>query len=172
MKKKRINQRTNISRKKGSEVTQKWKKIRICDTDCGDCDICPVESKDVKMSLKFEVADVKKPLIAVKRICEKGNRVSFGPKEEDNFIQNKDTGDKILMRPSGKGSYLMDVSFDNGMSTSITVDSGAEENVCPYDWGQQFGIRDPVRWKNFSGANGSRIEHYGTRDIKVVSSTF
>ena len=37
--------------------------------DCGDCDICPVESKDIKMSLRFEVADVKKPLIAVRRIC-------------------------------------------------------------------------------------------------------
>ncbi len=66
----------------------------------------------------------------------------------------------------------MDVSFVNGTSTSITVDSGAEENVCPYDWGLQFGIREPEKWKNFSGANGSRIEHYGTRDIKVVSTTF
>ena len=98
--------------------------------------------------------------------------MSFGPTGGDKFIQNKDTGDKMILRPSGKGSYMLDVSFDNGISTSITVDSGAEENVCPYDWGQQFGIRDPTVWKNFSGANGSRIEHYGTRDIKVVSSTF
>ena len=118
------------------------------------------------------MADVKKPLIAVKRICEKGNVVSFGPKDGDNFIQNKDTGDKVMMRPSGKGSYMMDVSFDNGVSTSITVDSVAEENMCPYDWGQQFGIRDAAVWKSFSGANGSRIEHYGTRDIKVISSSF
>ena len=43
----------------------------------------------------------------------------------------------------------MDVSFDNGMSTAITVDSGAEENVCPYDWGQQCGIREPEKWKIF-----------------------
>ena len=118
------------------------------------------------------MADVKKPLIAVKRICEQGNLVSFGPKEGDNFIQNKDTGDKVLMRPSGKGSYMMDVCFVNGTSTSITVDSGAEENVCPYNWGSQFGMRDPVSWKNFCGANGSSIEHFGTRDVKVVSSTF
>ena len=88
----------------------KWKKVRICNTvqtcdfDCGDCDICPVETKDVKMNLKFEVADVKKPLIAVKRICEKGNTVSFGPTGADNFIQNRDTGDKVPLRPSGKGS--------------------------------------------------------------------
>ena len=35
-------------------------------------DVCVVDSKDLKMNLRFEVADVKKPLIAVKRICEKG----------------------------------------------------------------------------------------------------
>ena len=154
------------------------KKVRMCNTvgicefDCDNCDLCPVESKEIKMDLKFEVAGVKKPLIAVKRICEKGNVVSFGPLEKDNFIQNKDTGDKVLLRKSGKGSYLMDVHFDNGSSTSITVDSGAEENVCPYEWGTVFGIRDPERWKNFCGANGSRIEHFGTRNVRVVSSTF
>ena len=123
------------------------------------------------MSLRFEVADVNKPLIAVKRICEKGNVVSFGLKDGDNYIQNRVTRDTVSMRPSGKGSYLMDVNFENGISISITVDSGAEENVCPYEWGQ-VGILEPVKWKNFSGANGSRIEHYGTRDIQVVSSTF
>ena len=106
---------------------KKWKKVGILD----DWEICPVESKDVKMSLRFEVADVKKPLIAVKRICEKGNIVSFGPKDGDNFIQNKDTGDKVILRPSGKGSYMMGVSFDEGISTLMTVDSGAKENVCP-----------------------------------------
>ena len=52
--------------KKGFERVpkKKWKKVEILD----DWEICPVESKDVKMSLRFEVADVKKPLIAVKRI--------------------------------------------------------------------------------------------------------
>ena len=161
---------------KGFERVPKKKWKRMCDwekEECGDvCDLCPVETKDIKMKLRFEVADVKKPLIAVKRICEKGNRVCFGPKEEDNFIENKDSGDKILMRKNGLGSYLMDVSFENGMSTSITVDSGAQESVCPYEWGQQFGIRDPILWKNFSGANGSRIGHHGTRDVEVVTSTF
>ena len=101
--------------------------VQTCKFDCGDCDICPVETKDIKMSLKFEVADVKKPSLAVKRICEKGNRVRFGPKDEDNFIQNISNGDKIMLRPNGKGSYLMDVTFENGRSTTITVDSGAEE---------------------------------------------
>ena len=50
------------------------------------------------MSLGFQVADVKKPLIAVKRIVEKGNRVAFGPNEEDNYIMNIKSGDKIDLR--------------------------------------------------------------------------
>ena len=44
------------------------------------------EEKGKQMKLRFQVADVKKPLAAVKRICENGNLVSFGPKEEDKFI--------------------------------------------------------------------------------------
>ena len=40
------------------------------------------------MSLKFQVTDVKKPLIAVRRITEQGNHVNFGPGREDEFIEN------------------------------------------------------------------------------------
>ena len=65
--------------------------------------ICVVEEKKVNLGLCFQVCNVKKALIAVKRICEKGNQVSFGPKDEDNYIQNISTGDKIMMRPNGKG---------------------------------------------------------------------
>ena len=53
-----------------------------------------MDSKDLKMNLRFEVADVKKPLIAVKRICEKGNLVSFGPKEGINLSRTKTRGIK------------------------------------------------------------------------------
>ena len=38
------------------------------------------------MKLNFQVASVKKPLMSVRRIVEKGNIVCFGPKEGDNFI--------------------------------------------------------------------------------------
>ena len=68
----------------------------------------------IPMSLTFQVTSVNKPLLSVKRVTEKGNHVSFGPKPEDNFIVNKKTGDKIALRSNGKGSFLMDVSFENG----------------------------------------------------------
>ena len=64
----------------------------------------------------------------------------------------------------------MEVSFVGGEKTAITVDSGAEENVCPWDWGKElFGTRDPNHRMNFRNANGGPIEHFGTRDVKVTS---
>ena len=98
--------------------------------------IKPVEGKEAKvMSLGLQVASVKKPLIAVKRIVENGNVVQFGKQDEDPLILNTEIGDKMMFEPNGKGSFVMQVKFRNGENTEITVDSGAEENVCPWGWG-------------------------------------
>ena len=61
------------------------------------------------MGLIFQVSDVRKPLAAVWRICQKGNRVCFGPDEEDNYIENKGTKKKVMLRQKG-GSYIMKVT--------------------------------------------------------------
>ena len=53
------------------------------------------------MGLNFQVTDVRKPLLAVKRITEKGNVVQFGPAESDNYITNKLSGKKILPKRKG-----------------------------------------------------------------------
>ena len=58
-----------------------------------------------------------------------------------------------------------------GENISVVVDRGAEENVCPVWWGQQFGLSEPKAWLKFSGANGARIPHYGRRAV-VMESTF
>jgi hypothetical protein len=148
-----------------------WRKLprmKAIEEEDEDVWIQPVET-DKTMKLGFQVADVKKPLISVKRICEKDNLVSFGPKLEDNFILNRTSGDKLMLKPSGKGCYVMDVSFVNGERTTITVDSGAEENVCPWEWGQQFGIQPADNWMNFRNASGGWMEHYGKRDVVVTS---
>ena len=121
------------------------------------------------MCLGFQVADVKKPLVSVKRIVEKGNHVVFGPGHEGNYIENKSSGRRLMLRPNGRGSYLMDVEFKGGAKTSITVDSGAEESVCPRGWGSPFPIIASVPAREFRNASGCSIAHYGPREVMLVS---
>ena len=150
--------------------TDKWKKI---DMEIGKAKykfIGAVErEKTVQMGLAFQVTDVKKPLVAVKRIAERGNVVQFGPEEKDNYIANKKTGDKIFLRRKG-GSYVMDVQFSSGGGwTEITVDSAAEDSVCPKDRGGNFGLEVGGEKMNFRNASGGKIEHYGQRNVVVAA---
>ena len=62
------------------------------------------------LGMEFQVSEVKKPLAAVWRIAEKGNRVCFGPGEKDNFVENISSGEKMFLRRVG-GSYVLDVDF-------------------------------------------------------------
>ena len=121
------------------------------------------------MKLRFQVADVRKPLISVHRISELLNFTRFGPGEKDNYIENAKTGDKMLLHKKGVGSYVLKVRFVGGSETEIVVDSGAEENVCPLWWGKKFGLSDPARWLNLVDASGNRIKHHGSRVVEVVS---
>eukprot|EP00973_Karenia_brevis_P015482 2117795-Karenia_brevis.AAC.1 len=89
-----------------------------------------VEEKAKKMRLSLQVAADSKPLLAVKRIVEKGNHVVSGPREQDNLILNKNAGGKLMLKPNGRGSYLMKINFVGGGSREITVDSPADESVC------------------------------------------
>ena len=41
---------------------------------------------------------------------DKGNIVQFGPREEDNFITNVKSQEKVMMKRK-KGSYVLDVEF-------------------------------------------------------------
>ena len=154
------------------EVEKKKKKKKDKRDSERDTWIQPVEQTEKgKLGFRFQVADVKKPLVSVKRITEKGNHVQFGPGEKDNFILNKESGDKVLLRRNGKGSYMLDVCFVGGEKTSITVDSGAEENVCPWEWGEQFIVLEACARMQFRNASGGAIEHFGQRDV-VVESPF
>ena len=156
---------------------RQWRTLRF--ESSKDIEICPVEDESVvsgkgesrMMNLGFQVADVKKPLIAVKRITEKGNHVAFGPQEEDNYIWNKATGKKMMLKPRGKGSYVMEVQFVGGEKTTITVDSGAEESVCPWDWGERlFGTQQSNEHMQLKNASGGTIHHWGKREVRVTST--
>ena len=76
-----------------------------------------------------------------------------------------------MMKPRGRGSYVMEVRFNGGGPTEITVDSGAEENVCPWEWGSEFATKPPGAGmeRNFKGASGESIKHYGERNARVIA---
>ena len=126
-----------------------------------------VDREKVQMSIGSEMAAVKKPLIPGKRMTESGNVVAFGPKPEDNFVKNTRMGRKIMLQQRGKGSYVMEVTFVGGQKTEITVDSGAEESVCPLHWGEQFGKIPSAKTMKFRSASGGQIDHFGHRDVVV-----
>jgi hypothetical protein len=143
-------------------------------------DICGIEQKTAEelVGMTFQATDVKKALAAVWRVCEKGNLVQFGYETEECFIKNKASGKKIPLRKK-KGSYVMDVEFvirTNGELVSlgkgeITVDSAAEESVCPKEWGGAFGLKTAKREMKFCTASGQPMEHYGERSVTMVASS-
>ena len=126
------------------------------------------------MEMGFQVCDVKRSLAAVSRITAKGNRVAFGPAEEDNYIQNVKTGKRIKMRRKG-GAYVVDVVLvGSGQKTEITIDSAAEESVCPKDWAAEFKMADLQEGEEMTliSANGGKIDHYGKRKIVFEAPVF
>ena len=47
------------------------------------------------LAMKFQVTDVRKPLLAVSRLCEQGNCVQLGPRASDNYIENVASGQRL-----------------------------------------------------------------------------
>ena len=65
----------------------------------------------------------------------------------------------------------MEVQFVGGEKTMIMVDSGAEENVCPWEWGEElFGTQSAEEHMQFKNASGGNIEHWGMKEVKVTST--
>ena len=62
------------------------------------------------IGLPFQVCDVKRPLAAVSQICKKGNIVQFGEREEDCFIMNVSTKERIWLSLEN-GQYVMEASL-------------------------------------------------------------
>ena len=123
------------------------------------------------MEMKFQVCDVRKPLAAVWKICKNQNIVQFGPRDEDNFIMNIRTGKKIWMKKKS-GSYVIEVDFVDDKfekcgSGEITIDSAAEESVCPRVWADCFPADEVKKGEEMKlvNASGGKIEHYGSKRV-------
>ena len=58
------------------------------------------------MEAKFEVTNVRKPLMAVARVVDAGNVVQFGPRLENNFIMHVGSNDKVYLCKKGNSFVL------------------------------------------------------------------
>ena len=153
----------------GNTMIVEVENIEICEVGLGE---------ETIVGLTFQATDVKKALAAVWRVCEKGNLVQFGDEPADCFIKNKRSNRKIFMRKK-KGSYVLDVEFvikKGGETMSlgkgeITVDSAAEESVCPKEWGGAFPLKEPRRRMNFKTASGEEMEHYGEKTVTCITES-
>ena len=62
------------------------------------------------VGLRFQVTDVRKPLLAVRRLVERGNKVVLAGGEEESYIMNVATGVKIPIKKKG-GSFVIEAHF-------------------------------------------------------------
>jgi hypothetical protein len=67
------------------------------------------ENKEA-VGIKFQVTDVKKPLLAVRRLVEKGCTVTLANEEGESFVENKDSKVKIPIIKKG-GSFVIEARF-------------------------------------------------------------
>ena len=67
------------------------------------------------MGLKFQVTDVKKPLLVVRRLVEKGNVVVLSNVEGESYIFNKDAKVKIPIVKKG-GSFVIEADLVQGFA--------------------------------------------------------
>ena len=123
-----------------------------------------VEKERPVVGMTFQVAAVRKALASVWRICRAGNIVQFGEEPGECFIKHKGTGRKILLEKK-RGSYVLAVEFvrrrggesegwESMGEECVTIDSGAEESVCPLEWGG--GVRDEGRCTGERDEDGER----------------
>ena len=66
------------------------------------------------------------------------------------------------------------VKFETIGQETITIDSGAEESVCPLGWGAAFGL-DRVKAggeMKMVNAGGGVMPHYGSRKVVFASAGF
>ena len=62
------------------------------------------------IGLKFQVTDVRKPLLAVRRLVEKRNKVVLAGDDEESYVTSKATKVKIPVKKKG-GAFVIEAHF-------------------------------------------------------------
>jgi copper chaperone CopZ len=66
-------------------------------------------------------------------------------------------------------AVLKSVNWEPIGTGEITVDSAAEESVCPKEWGKAYMMREPEKWLKFTNASNGRMGHYGAKDATFMT---
>ena len=109
-------------------------------------------------------------LASVSIMSAAGNKVAFGPRDEDYFVENIASGQKIQLQKRN-GVYVMDVLFLAGekkIPGQIVVDSGAAECVMPKDFLPEVAMLEKKSGVRFAAANGGEIGNYGRKLLDFV----
>ena len=66
------------------------------------------------LDIGFQVMDVKKPLLSVRRLCESGNVVQFGQDSRTSFVRNVATGEQIPLQRRDNSWVILSESAQPG----------------------------------------------------------
>ena len=117
-------------------------------------------------SIRFNVANVAKPLASAVKVAEVGNIIVMHPHPEKCFIQNIETGERMRLRKD-RGTYVFDVIYeDNGEQGKVTLDSGAGVSVWPKDLLKKVKLEPKQKGLRMVAANGTEIKNEGQKVIK------
>ena len=115
--------------------------------------------------LKFDIANVRKPLAVAGQIVEAGDRVVLDPDPSKSFIENVTTKERLQVRKE-RGVYVFDAKLENGEVAAITLDSGAGASV----WPEKKSVAGKLLPKDVGlemiAANGTEIESKGQKVVK------
>ena len=84
-------------------------------------------ARRIMCSMKFNVADVRKPLAAVSAMVDAGNRVVFEKRDTGSYVENLSNGERIYLERK-RGVYGMKVGIVGKRHDTVQV-SGMDDEA-------------------------------------------
>jgi hypothetical protein len=133
-----------------------------------EVEIMTIDAKAKRLTrlgaMKFNEADVKKPLASAVTVARAGNRIVVD--DQGGYIENKSTGERMEVRIE-RNTYVYDVQLEDGDEVTVTLDSGAGCNVWPRGKRAADSKLLPKQpGMSMKAANGTEITYYGQRVIR------
>ena len=118
---------------------------------------------DRSYSIRFNVANVQRPLAAASKVVEKCNRVVMEP--GGGYIEDVASGERIQLRLD-RGVYVFDVKLNDGSPAVVALDSGVGVNVWPKTWANEAKLEERVAGLSMVAANGTEIQTLGQKVVR------